>query len=106
MELRTASLADGLTSPATSTFSDAPTITVQVRLFARAKELAGGERFELQVPAGSCVREVRRCLLQQVPTLAPLESSLLAAVEQQFAPEHQIVTAGCTVAFFPPVSGG
>jgi molybdopterin converting factor subunit 1 len=77
-----------------------------VRLFARAKDLAGTDCLELELSAPLTVGDVRRALLRQLPALEPLAHSLLAAVDAEYANDDHPVPSRGEVAFFPPVSGG
>jgi molybdopterin converting factor small subunit len=81
-------------------------VTVAVRLFARARDLAGSGRVELLVGPEPTVGTVRSALLMQCPQLAPLGPHLLAAVNSAYAEDCDRLPAGAEVAFFPPVSGG
>jgi sulfur-carrier protein len=81
-------------------------VTVSVRLFARARDLAGSDRVELHVGPEPTVGAVRSALLAQCPQLAPLGSHLLAAMNSTYADDRDRVVSGAEIAFFPPVSGG
>jgi molybdopterin converting factor subunit 1 len=77
-----------------------------VRLFARARDLAGAEQVFLELPAGSRVADVRGELARQVPELASLAASLLVAVDNDYAADETQLSGNSEVACFPPVSGG
>jgi len=79
---------------------------VAVKLFARAKDLAGSGLVELELPEQSRVSELRQSLVEQCPKLGPLLSQLLIAVNNDYARDDAILPAGAEVACFPPVSGG
>jgi len=79
---------------------------VTVRLFARLRELAGGDEFALEVPEGATVEDVWERLSAAHPALAAHRRSVSAAVNAEFARMHTQVGAGDEVAFLPPVSGG
>ena len=79
---------------------------VKVRVFARLRELAGRDAWECDVPAGASVADVWRVLEVDHPAIAPLGSSVSAAVNAEFAPMTTTVHDGDEVAFLPPVSGG
>jgi len=77
-----------------------------VQLFARARDLAGTERVELSIPDAARVADLRRELGARFPRLAPVLSSLLVAVDTDYAGDDRVLAPGCEVACFPPVSGG
>ncbi len=81
-------------------------MTIAVRLFARARDLAGAERIELDLPDGADVARLRSALREQVPALGPLSSQLLVAVGNQYARDDTPLRPGDDIACFPPVSGG
>jgi molybdopterin converting factor subunit 1 len=79
---------------------------INVRLFARARDLAGTDRLELILPDAARVRDARASLLQQVAALEPIIKSLLLAIDGEYATDDTPLTNGCELAAFPPVSGG
>ncbi len=79
---------------------------IQVKLFARAKELANSELISVLVSEGITVEELRQAIAEQYPQLQPLSSQLLIAVDNAYAGESQILNPQQEVACFPPVSGG
>jgi molybdopterin converting factor subunit 1 len=81
-------------------------MTFDVRLFARAKDLAGVESVRLELPAGATVAELRRRLADEVPALAGLLGRCAIAVNNEFAEDGILLPAGAEVAVLPPVSGG
>jgi molybdopterin converting factor subunit 1 len=81
-------------------------MTVTVRLFARARDLAGADRVTVEIPADATAADLRRRLGEQVPALAPLLERSALAVGGEFAEDGQLLTAGSEIALLPPVSGG
>jgi molybdopterin converting factor subunit 1 len=79
---------------------------VTVQLFARLRELAGRSETTCEVPPGASVADVWRALQVDHPAIAPLGSSVSAAVNAEFAPMTTEVHEGDAIAFLPPVSGG
>jgi molybdopterin synthase sulfur carrier subunit len=77
-----------------------------VKLFARAKDLAGSGLVTIELPEPATVGSVRAALTSTYPALAPIASSLLIAVGTDYANDQQPVTAVSDIACFPPVSGG
>lgn len=77
-----------------------------VKLFARARDLAGGrESVSLPGPLPATVGELRRRLAEEFPPLADLLAHCAIAVDQEFATDEQPL-AGGEIAIIPPVSGG
>ena len=79
---------------------------VRVRLFARAKDLAGTDLVSVELPTNAIVADLRRRLAEQIPSLAPLLQRSALAVNQEFARDDQPLTDDAEVALLPPVSGG
>ena len=79
---------------------------VEVRLFARARELAKCDRVEIDLPAGSPVAALRSALARQVPELAGFVQRCAVAVAGEYATEEVVVSETTEVALIPPVSGG
>ncbi|MEX0585533.1 MAG: MoaD/ThiS family protein [Pirellulales bacterium] len=79
---------------------------INVRLFARARDLAGAQSVSMELTEGATVADLRRELLNVKPALEPLAGTLLVAVGSEYAADTQILSPGADVACFPPVSGG
>jgi molybdopterin converting factor subunit 1 len=77
-----------------------------VRLFARARDLAGADRLDVDVPPGSTVGELRRRIAAQYPALAGLLERSALAVNEELADDALTLPANADVALLPPVSGG
>lgn len=80
--------------------------TVRVRLFARAKEVAGAESFNVVVPTGSTIADLRQVIIQDHAELASLMNDVMFAVDNDYATDATELTADANVACIPPVSGG
>ena len=79
---------------------------VNVRLFARLKEIAGSAEVAREMPPGSTVAAVWRSLVNEYPDLSPYERSISSAVNAEYARMTDTLGEGDEVAFLPPVSGG
>lgn len=77
-----------------------------VKLFAGARELAGQEQIELDLPSTATVGELRAALLADCPALAPLLPHALFAINTNYATDETQVPDGAEIACIPPVSGG
>jgi len=81
-------------------------MTVTVQLFARARDLAGAGRVELELPAAASVADLKESLVRRFPRVSPLVPKLLVAVGTEYADDRTVLQPGAEVACFPPVSGG
>jgi molybdopterin converting factor small subunit len=81
-------------------------MTVTVRLFARARDLAGSDRVAVALPLGATVADLRRQLAEQVPALAGLLDRSCLAIGGELAEGGQPLPSDAEIALLPPVSGG
>jgi molybdopterin converting factor subunit 1 len=79
---------------------------VHVRLFARARDLAGADSVSVELPDGATVADLRRRLAADRPALAGLLERSALAVENEFADDSLPLSANAEIALLPPVSGG
>lgn len=79
---------------------------VTVRLFARARDLAGVDTLTVEIASGATVKELRQTLAGRVPTLAGFVARCAVAVNEEYAQETDRVAEGAEIALIPPVSGG
>jgi len=79
---------------------------VNIRLFARLKDIVGTGEIERQVPEGATVRIVWDILTSEFPDLRDYEVSISTAVNAEYSRMEALVGNGDEVAFLPPVSGG
>lgn len=79
---------------------------VAVKLFARARDLAGTGCVEFEIPEFSRVADMKAALSAQVPALAPLVPNLLVAIGTSYADDGTPLLPDADIACFPPVSGG
>lgn len=76
---------------------------IKVLLFAQLQEEIGKRALHLEANDWT-VKQVKEHLQQQYPHA--LFQAAMAAVNEEYAFEEDIVKDGDTVAFLPPVSGG
>ena len=81
-------------------------IRVRVRLFARARDLAGADGLALDLSAGATAGDVRRHLAETYPALGGLLERSALAVNGEFAEDSLTLPADAEVALLPPVRGG
>jgi molybdopterin converting factor subunit 1 len=79
---------------------------VRVLFFGRLKEIVGRAEDRVELAEGACVEDVFARYGGQHPELTAFRASLVASVNQEFAPWTAPVRAGDEIAFLPPVSGG
>lgn len=79
---------------------------LNVKLFARARDLAGSGSIEVELLESSTVGDLRKALAGQFPRLAPIVPSLLVAIGTEYATDGTVLNDTTDVACFPPVSGG
>ena len=79
---------------------------IEVKMFALAKDLAGGPTVTLELPDEATVADLRRALAETVAELAPLLPRMMIAVGGEFAADDQVLQPNHEVACLPPVSGG
>ena len=80
-------------------------IHLEVMAFGITRDIVGQTLFQVDLPTGSSVGDLRTHLLATYPDLAKL-TSLLIAVEQEYGDAERILTGGEEIALIPPVSGG
>ncbi len=79
---------------------------MNVLLFARARDLAGTDAIDIELPPGATIADLRRALAGRHPKLAPLLERSAFAVDDEFAGDDVVIRANAVVALLPPVSGG
>jgi molybdopterin converting factor subunit 1 len=81
-------------------------MTIEIRFFARAKDLINVELLSAQLPDGTTVGALRQWLGRTYPQLSNLLSRTAIAVNEEFADDSHVLESGVEVAVLPPVSGG
>ena len=79
---------------------------VNVRLFARLRDLAGASDVACDVAPGATVADVWTTLVGRHPALEPFGRAISCAQNAEFARMTADVRDGDDIAFLPPVSGG
>ena len=79
---------------------------INVRLFARLRDIVGEGELATQVPEGATVRAVWDELTGEFPDLRAYQETISAAVNAEYARMDAPLGDGDEVAFLPPVSGG
>jgi molybdopterin converting factor subunit 1 len=79
---------------------------ISVRLFARARDIAGADALTVEVPPGATVADLKKQLAVQCPALAALLERSALAVNDEFAGDAFPLPPAAEIALLPPVSGG
>ncbi len=79
---------------------------LRVKLFAKARDVAGCPMLEIPWKDGQTVSDLKQLLVAQHPGLGPLIPQLLVAINNDYADDGVVIQATDEVACFPPVSGG
>jgi molybdopterin converting factor small subunit len=79
---------------------------VRVRLFAIARERAGSQVVDVDLPEPATVADLKAAILTQAPSLATLLPVLRFSVNSEYADDITPIPYGADLAAIPPVSGG
>jgi molybdopterin converting factor subunit 1 len=79
---------------------------VNIKLFARLRDMAGAGELVRDVDGPATVKTVWDALVAELPALAEYERTMSVAVNADYARMAAEVRDGDEVAFLPPVSGG
>lgn len=80
-------------------------MTVRVKLFAAARELAGADEIAIELSAPT-VGNLRQAICDAHPSMIPLVRRAMFAINAEYARDDAPIEAGAEVACIPPVSGG
>ena len=81
-------------------------MSLRVLFFASLADITGTRETEVDSALFPDVSSVFESFVKEFPALAAHRSSLMCAVNQEFASPDTPVGDGDEIAFFPPVSGG
>ena len=79
---------------------------LSVQLFAGLHDLVGSREVELELAEGATVADLRGLFASRYPAVAPLMSTLVCAVNEEYVDGGHRLSPGDQVALIPPVSGG
>ena len=79
---------------------------IRVQLFALARELAGEDVVELELPSDATVAELRAALVAAAAPLAELVPHSAVAIDACYATNLTPIEPGAEIVLIPPVSGG
>jgi molybdopterin converting factor small subunit len=81
-------------------------VKLRLRLYAVARQLAGTDVVEIELPDRATVGQLRAGLGARVPALAPIVAHLMFAVDAEYRRDETVLGPEADVACIPPVSGG
>jgi molybdopterin converting factor small subunit len=81
-------------------------MNIRVRLFARARDLAGRDMLHLELMPGATIGDARHRLAAACPELATILPRCALAVNDEFADDAVRIATNAEIACLPPVSGG
>ena len=79
---------------------------VRVKLFAVARQRAGCDSIEVELPQQATIRQLRGAVVEQYPPLAEVVAHARFAVNSDYAADAAALPVEAEVAMIPPVSGG
>jgi molybdopterin synthase sulfur carrier subunit len=77
---------------------------VEVRFFARCREIVGEKRKEIELEDGMMLKDLKELLMREYPDLKKLR--LLISLNHTYADPEAKLKDLDEIAVFPPVSGG
>jgi sulfur-carrier protein len=81
--------------------------SIRILFFATLRDKAGMRATEIEIPAGTTVRDLKGLLIEQFSNLDwQIMDHCLASVNQDYRADEDEIPVDAEVAFFPPVSGG
>ncbi len=81
-------------------------MNVRIRLFAAARQAAGCDSLDIELPDQADVAQLRRELSRQLPEIAELIARATFALGTEYATDTAKIAPDADVALIPPVSGG
>ena len=79
---------------------------IEVLFFASYREKAGVKSCTFEISHGSNLKGLIDKIVQKFPKLHSDPSKIVAAINEEFSDQSQILSEGDIVALIPPVSGG
>ena len=79
---------------------------IEVQFFSRLRDLAGGARLELDLPAVATVSDALARVYADHPAMQPWDKHLLLAVGLEYVGREHPLHEGDSLSVMPPVQGG
>ena len=81
-------------------------ITVDIKLFAYARELVGEKNISIDVEEGITIEGLMDRIIDEHPSLENIRDNLIIAVNKTTVQQDKVLKDGDEVALLPPVAGG
>jgi molybdopterin converting factor subunit 1 len=81
-------------------------VRIEVKLFAAARQAAGAENVEVDLPEGATVADLRRALGERFPGARTVLSHAMFAIDMEYVNDNAGLRPHTEIACIPPVSGG
>ena len=79
---------------------------VKILLFATLRDYTGSRSLEMEIPAGTTVAVLTEMLIKAHPRLEKVRTSMMTAINREYARDEQVIPDNAEIAFFPPMTGG
>jgi molybdopterin converting factor subunit 1 len=79
---------------------------MEVKLFAAARQYAGAESVEVELPEGATVSDLRGALAERLPEARAVLQHAMFAIDMDFVSDQAPLRPDAEIACIPPVSGG
>jgi molybdopterin converting factor subunit 1 len=79
---------------------------IKILLFATLRDYVGARTLDMDIPVGMTIAGLKAQMVKIYPKLAPVQESMMAAINREYAADEQELPPDAEIAFFPPVSGG
>jgi MoaE-MoaD fusion protein len=79
---------------------------LRVLFFGQLREIVGAAEQSCEIPDGARLEDLYASCAREFPRLAEFRASVVASINQEYAPWNATPRPGDEVAFLPPVSGG
>jgi molybdopterin converting factor subunit 1 len=81
-------------------------VKIEVKLFAAAKQFAGADTVQVELPEGAAVADLRGALAERFPEARPVLQHAMFAMDMEFVSDKDRISPQGEIACIPPVSGG
>jgi molybdopterin converting factor small subunit len=79
---------------------------INVKLFAAAREIAGGEAINIDLPSTATVADLREALMEVLAPARELLARSMFSINCEYAANDSPLRPDAEIACIPPVSGG